>query len=109
MENNKKTKTVRKVPAKNTKKKVSSQELKKDTTKKTNEDKSAKTKRPKKENSKAKNVTHSKVWLQTGLHTYKCPFCKNEQIIMFPLQSMFKYCPDCGKKVEHKNDKIIRL
>ena len=97
------------MPAKNTEKKVSLQEVKKDTAKKISENKSVKTKRTKKENSKVKNITRSKVWLQTGLHTYKCPFCKKEQIIMFPLQSMFKYCPDCGKKVEHKNDKIIRL
>lgn len=109
MEVNKETKTVRKISAKNTKKKVSSQKLKKVSTEKLDKDKSTKTKKLKKENSKIKNTARSKVWLQTGLHTYKCPFCKKEQIIMFPLQSMFKYCPDCGKKVEHKNDKIIRL
>lgn len=109
MKNNKEIKTARKTPVNNTKKKVNSQELKKVSTEKLDKDKNTKTKKIKKENSKIKNTTRGKVWLQTGLHTYKCPFCKKEQIIMFPLQSMFKYCPDCGKKVEHKNDKIIRL
>lgn len=75
---------------------------KRTTTKKSNtevEKKSKKTTKKKQSNS----------WIKTGLHSFKCPECKKDQIIMYPLQEIFNYCPYCGKKLKNDFSKPIIL